>query len=60
LRVDTADRRLRHEFREAATAERSAVAAAFARLGIRHLQLSTQGSWLPAFARGLDTTGRPT
>jgi uncharacterized protein (DUF58 family) len=60
LRVDTADRRLRATFREAATAERSAVAAEFARLGIRHLRLSTQGAWLPAFARGLDTTGRPT
>ena len=60
LRVDTADRRLRHTFHEAATAERSAVAAEFSRLGIRHLRLSTQGSWLPAFARGLDTTGRPT
>ena len=60
LRVDTADRRLRATFREAATAERSAVAAEFSRLGIRHLRLSTQGSWLPAFARGLNTTGRPT
>ena len=60
LRVDTADRRLRTTFREAATAERSAVATEFARLGIRHLRLSTEGSWLPAFARGLDTTGRPT
>jgi uncharacterized protein (DUF58 family) len=60
LRVDTADRRLRATFREAATAERSAVATEFARLGIRHLRLSTEGYWLPAFARGLDTTGRPT
>lgn len=60
LRVDTADRRLRSAFREAAVAERSAVAAEFARLGIRHLRLTTEGSWLPAFARGLDTTGRPT
>jgi uncharacterized protein (DUF58 family) len=60
LHVDTADRRLRRTFHEAATAERAAVAAEFSRLGIRHLRLSTQGSWLPAFARGLDTTGRPT
>ena len=60
LRVDTADRRLRAAFRVAATAERSAVAAEFARLGIRHLRISTLGAWLPAFARGLDTTGRPT
>ena len=61
LRVDTSDRRLRSTFRDAAAAERSTVAAEFARLGIRHLRLSTEGSWLPAFARGLDTTtGRPT
>jgi len=26
----------------------------------RILSPSTQGAWLPAFARGLDTTGRPT
>jgi uncharacterized protein (DUF58 family) len=60
LRVDTADRRLRRTFHQAATAERAAVAAELSRLGIRHLRLSTEGSWLPAFARGLDTTGRPT
>ena len=60
LRVDTADRRLRTTFREAAMAERTTVAAEFARLGIRHLRLSTQGAWLPAFARGLDSTGRLT
>ena len=28
------------------------------RLGIRHLRLTTQGSWLASMARGLDTTGR--
>jgi uncharacterized protein (DUF58 family) len=60
LRVDTADRHLRTAFHEAAEAERSGVAAELHRLGIRHLRLSTQGSWLAAFARGLDTTGRPT
>jgi uncharacterized protein (DUF58 family) len=60
LRVDTGDRRLRSTFRDAAVAERAAVAGEFSRLGIRHLRLTTEGSWLPAFARGLDTTGRPT
>jgi uncharacterized protein (DUF58 family) len=60
LRVDTADRRLRAMFGEAATAERTSVAAEFSRLGIRHLRLSTHGAWLPAFARAIDTTGRPT
>jgi uncharacterized protein (DUF58 family) len=60
LRVDTADRRLRSAFASAATAERAAVAAEFHRLGIRHLRLSTDGSWLAALARGLDATGRPT
>jgi uncharacterized protein (DUF58 family) len=60
LRVDTADRRLRASFHEAASVERSAVAAEFSRLGIRHLRLSTQGLWLSAFARDLNPTGRPT
>ena len=47
-------------FEEAAGAEREAVAAEFKRLGIRHLRLTTEGSWLAALARGLDSTGRPT
>jgi len=63
LRVDTADRRLRQAFEGAATAERSAVASAFKRLGVRHLRLSTDGPWLPELARGFtrtpDRTGRP-
>jgi uncharacterized protein (DUF58 family) len=58
LRVDTGDRGLRAAFGEAATAERTAVAAEFRRLGIRHLRLTTQGSWLDALARSLDPTGR--
>jgi uncharacterized protein (DUF58 family) len=60
LRVDTADRRLRGAFATAAAGERAAVAAEFKRLGIRHLRLTTEGSWLTALARDLDTTGRPT
>jgi uncharacterized protein (DUF58 family) len=58
LRVDTADRRLRQAFEAGARAERERVANEFRRLGIRHLRLSTQGSWLASMARGLDTTGR--
>ncbi len=58
LRVDTGDRRLRAAFDDAATAERAAVAAEFRRLGIRHIRLTTQGSWLDALARSLDPTGR--
>jgi len=59
LRVDTGDRRLRHAFAQAAGDDRAAVAAEFRRLGIRHLRLSTEGSWLAALARGLDASGRP-
>ena len=58
LKVDTSDRRLRTAFSEAAQAERATVAAEFRRLGIRHIRLSTQGSWLDALARSLDPTGR--
>ncbi len=58
LRVDTGDRRLRAAFDSAAGAERAAVAAEFRRLGIRHIRLTTQGSWLDALARSLDPTGR--
>jgi uncharacterized protein (DUF58 family) len=59
LRIDTSDRRLRTAFAAGAAEERAAVAAEFRRLGVRHLRLTTQGSWLAALARGLDTTGRP-
>jgi len=58
IRIDTGDRRLRRAFDEAAAAERDTVAAEFRRLGIRHLRLTTQGSWLDALARSLDPTGR--
>jgi uncharacterized protein (DUF58 family) len=59
LRVDTSDRRLRSAFEAGAAVERAAVAAEFRRLGVRHLRLTTQGSWLGELARGLDMTGRP-
>jgi hypothetical protein len=62
LRVDTGDRRLRSAFDAAATADRTALAAEFRRLAVRHLRLSTDGPWLPALARGFtktpDRTGR--
>jgi uncharacterized protein (DUF58 family) len=63
LRVDTADRRLRSAFDDAASADRAALAAEFRRLAVRHLRLSTDGPWLPALVRGFartpDRTGRP-
>ncbi len=62
LRIDTSDRRLRTAFDEAATAERTSLAATFARLNVRHLRLTTDGPWLAALARGFarnpDRTGR--
>jgi uncharacterized protein (DUF58 family) len=58
LRIDTSDRHLRSDFADAAAAERATVAAEFRRLGIRHLRLSTAGSWLAGLARGLETTGQ--
>ena len=59
LRVDTGDDRLRQAFEAASTEDRRAVADAFKRLGIRHIRLSTDGAWLAALARGLDSRGRP-
>ena len=58
LRVDTADRRLRDAFAAEAARERATVATEFRRLAVRHLRLSTQGSWLAELARGLDTSRR--
>jgi len=62
LRIDTGDRRLRTAFDEAASADRTSLSGTFARLGVRHLRLSTDGPWLPALARGFarnhDRTGR--
>jgi uncharacterized protein (DUF58 family) len=60
LRVDTSDRRLREAFQGGAADERRSVAAEFRRLGIRHLRLTTEGSWLASLAAGLasgPTTG---
>ena len=59
LRVDTGDGSLRRAFGEAAADDRLAVDAELRRLGIPHIRLSTDGSWLAALVRGLDTRGRP-
>ena len=50
LHVDTARRRLRERFAEAAEAERSDLARQLASLGVPHAVLSTAGDWLRHFA----------
>jgi uncharacterized protein (DUF58 family) len=51
LHVDTAKRRLRERFAEAAAEERAGLTRELASLGVPHLLLSTGGDWLRAFAR---------
>jgi uncharacterized protein (DUF58 family) len=46
LRVDTRSAKLRARFAAAAAAEREGVATTLARLGVRHVVLSTDGAWL--------------
>ena len=46
LRVDTRSPRLRARFANAAADERSAVAATFTAVGVRHVVLPTEGDWL--------------
>ena len=48
--VDTARRRLRERFAQAAADERTEVARELASLGVPHLVLSTAGDWLRPFA----------
>jgi uncharacterized protein (DUF58 family) len=50
LQVDTARRRLRERFAEAAAAERDQLARELASLGVPHTVLSTAGEWLRPFA----------
>lgn len=50
LHVDTAKRRLRERFAEAAEAERTDLARELASLGVPHAVLSTAGDWLRHFA----------
>jgi uncharacterized protein (DUF58 family) len=48
--VDTARRRLRERFAEAAADDRVALERELAALGVPHLVLSTAGDWLRPFA----------
>ena len=58
LHVDTARRRLRERFAEAAEAERSDLARQLASLGVPHAVLSTAGDWLRHFAAVIGREGR--
>jgi uncharacterized protein (DUF58 family) len=58
LHVDTARRRLRERFAEAAEAERSDLARQLASLGVPHAVLSTAGDWLRHFAAFIGREGR--
>jgi uncharacterized protein (DUF58 family) len=57
VRADTSSRRLRERFASAAAAERASLAADLARAGVRHIVLSTSGSWLRDFAGQLRLLG---
>lgn len=50
LHVDTARRRLREQFAQAAATERADLAQELASLGVPHAVLSTAGDWLRPFA----------
>ena len=50
LHVDTAKRKLRERFAEAAIAERTDLTRELASVGVPHLVLSTAGDWLRPFA----------
>jgi uncharacterized protein (DUF58 family) len=50
LHVDTARKRLRRQFAQAAAAERTELERELALLGVPHLVLSTAGDWLRPFA----------
>ena len=58
LHVDTAKRRLRERFAEAAEAERTDLARELASLGVPHAVLSTAGDWLRHFAGFIGREGR--
>jgi uncharacterized protein (DUF58 family) len=57
VRVDTSSRRLRERFAEAAAGERASLGADLRRLGVRHVVLSTSGSWLRSLAAQLRVLG---
>jgi uncharacterized protein (DUF58 family) len=50
LRVDTARKRVRERFAQAAAAERAEVARELTAIGAQHVVLSTAGDWLRTFA----------
>ncbi len=53
VEVDTADRRLRERFAQAAAGERAEVATALRRAGAEHVVLSTAGTWARELGRRL-------
>jgi uncharacterized protein (DUF58 family) len=53
VRVDSSNRRLRERFAALEHERRATVAAEFRRLGIRHIQLSTDQDWLVELGRRL-------
>jgi uncharacterized protein (DUF58 family) len=57
LHVDTARRKLRERFAEAAAGERAALARELAALGVPHVALSTSGDWLRQFAAFISREG---
>jgi uncharacterized protein (DUF58 family) len=58
VRVDTSSRALRDRFKEAAADERAELARELRRVGVRHVVLSTSGSWLRSLAGQLATIRR--
>jgi uncharacterized protein (DUF58 family) len=57
LRVDTARRRVRERFAEAAAAERAELARDLTSIGVQHVVLSTRGDWLRTLAGFLSQKG---
>ncbi len=58
LHVDTAKRKLRERFADAAAEERAGLGRELAGLGVPHLVLSTSGDWLRPFAGFVSREGR--
>ena len=58
LHVDTAKRKLRERFADAAAEERAGLGRELAALGVPHLVLSTSGDWLRPFAGFVSRKGR--
>jgi uncharacterized protein (DUF58 family) len=58
LHVDTAKRKLRERFADAAAEERAGLGRELVALGVPHLVLSTSGDWLRPFAGFVSREGR--